>query len=716
MSKHFRYLIIIGWIALSCAVGQLPAAQVSLQWSPATSNADGTALNDLTGYRVYWGAASRAYTSWTNIGSVTQTTVSGLAGGSTSYFAITARNTAGRESAFSPEVSCVSSVPVPPTITAQPLSVTVTAGATAQFTIQASGVPTPGAQWLKNSVAVAGATNFAYVLPPTVLADNGARFACVAINSAGSATSQVAVLTVQSANLYPPQWAPVTNQTVLLGSLVSFVVTATDPDGPSPTLATPVKPAAATFVDNGNGHGTFAWTPTLTSDVGDHSVQFTAYDGLHTSTTAMVFHVSASASTNNPPAGSVTLQWNAATSNLDGTVLSDLAGYRIYWGAASRAYTMLADVGKVTQSIVTGLTAQTACYLAVVSFNARGVESPFSVEVVYTAPASGQAAVAAQSLALVAATPSGATAQAAVTAGATTNIATAGKHVSMDFDGNGRSDPAVFSHTDGTILFQTAASGEPFATSMGDTNWIPCAADFDGDGRTDPAWFVPSNGEWVILLSSQGYAEVSPRPVFGGPDDLPIPVDFDGEGQADLAVFSRSNGTISYRGIQATNTFVTPIGDPSWIPCPADFDGDGRADPAWFVPATGVWHILESSHGYAERSPAPVLGDSSSLPVPADFDGDGKADLAVFSRTTGQISVQESGTGRQWTSVAGASGFVPAVGDYDGDGRADCAWRRPATQDLLVVLTGGNSSSNELVLGPLGGANDWPLAAPVSGW
>ena len=290
----------------------------------------------------------------------------------------------------------------------------------------------------------------------------------------------------------------------------------------------------------------------------------------------------------------------------------------------------------------------------------------------------------------------------------------------MDFDGDRRSDLALCSHADGRILFQRSAANEIVATGIGDTNWIPCAADFDGDGSTDPAWFVPSTCEWIILLSSQAYAEVSPRPVFGEPDDLPIPADFDGEGCANLAVYSKSSGKISYRAMNAQDAFVTTLGDPTWIPCPADFDGDGRTDPAWFDPATGDWHILESSQGYAERSPMPVLGDASCLPVPADFDGDGKADLAVFGRATGKITVQESGTGRQWTTIEGSSGFLPAVGDYDGDGRADCAWRRPATQDLLVVLTGGSSSNRgdgvHLVLGPLGETSDWPLAAPMLGW
>src|SRR5207253_10334187 len=48
---------------------------------------------------------------------------------------------------------------VPPSITQQPMSLTVTQGATAGFTVTASGSPALGYQWFLGSGAVAEATN-----------------------------------------------------------------------------------------------------------------------------------------------------------------------------------------------------------------------------------------------------------------------------------------------------------------------------------------------------------------------------------------------------------------------------------------------------------------------------------------------------------------------------------------------------------------------------
>jgi hypothetical protein len=85
---------------------------------------------------------------------------------------------------------------MPPSITSQPASQTVTAGQTATFIVAASGSAPLTYQWRKNGAVIPGATSPTYTTPATKTADNGAQFTVVVSNSAGSATSNAAALTV----------------------------------------------------------------------------------------------------------------------------------------------------------------------------------------------------------------------------------------------------------------------------------------------------------------------------------------------------------------------------------------------------------------------------------------------------------------------------------------------------------------------------------------
>lgn len=76
----------------------------TLAW---TSNTEG----DLAGYRVYFGAAPRNYQqtrgSGLNAGATPELTVTGLTSGTQYYFAVTAYDRVGNESAYSTEVARV---------------------------------------------------------------------------------------------------------------------------------------------------------------------------------------------------------------------------------------------------------------------------------------------------------------------------------------------------------------------------------------------------------------------------------------------------------------------------------------------------------------------------------------------------------------------------------------------------------------------------------
>ncbi len=109
-----------------------------------------------------------------------------------------------------------------PLITSQPQNATINPGASATFTVGASGPAPLRYQWYFNNAVLNAATNASLTVSNASSANQG-PYVVVVSNNSGSVTSSPAILTVRAA---PTITGPVQQQVVDPGSNVTFTVTA----------------------------------------------------------------------------------------------------------------------------------------------------------------------------------------------------------------------------------------------------------------------------------------------------------------------------------------------------------------------------------------------------------------------------------------------------------------------------------------------------------
>ena len=147
------WLLIVALIARLGAGSVVEGATVALAWDPPTNSADGTLLTDLTGYKVYYGTASRVYPTVIDVGSATTANVTNLPAGVTYFFAATCYDTASNESGFSDEL--VWTPPLP----SVSLTVASAQGGASPGTVT-TNCGTTLSQWVTNSPMANGLTQY----------------------------------------------------------------------------------------------------------------------------------------------------------------------------------------------------------------------------------------------------------------------------------------------------------------------------------------------------------------------------------------------------------------------------------------------------------------------------------------------------------------------------------------------------------------------------
>ncbi len=161
------------------------------------------------------------------------------------------------------------------------------------------------------------------------------------------------------------------SDSILVGSRYSFQPTVTDVPGASFTFAIANQPSWAAF-DAATGRLT--GTPSA-SNIGvyDH-VEISVSDGQgHAALNPFSIAVTTGGTQ------SLTLYWTAPSVNADGSGLTDLAGYHIYYGkSSSQLSTVISVEGAGITSQVLNKLPQGTWYFAVTAFNSDKIESKFS--------------------------------------------------------------------------------------------------------------------------------------------------------------------------------------------------------------------------------------------------------------------------------------------------------------------------------------------------
>ena len=352
-------------------IGGSPASSVTAgqaySFTPTASDRDGQALSFSIVNRPSWATFS------TSTGRLSGTPTSSHVG---SYSGITISVSDGIATTSLPAftVTVAAAPNTPPTISGSPPT-SVTTGQAYGFTPTASD-PDSG-QTLRFGIANPPAwASFDIVtgrLSGTPASTDAGSYGNIVISVSdglASATLPAFTITVAAANRAPTiSGTPAASVTA--GQSWSFQPTASDPDGQTLTFSIVNRPTWASF-DSSTGR--LSGTPS-SSQVGTYSgVTISVSDGSLSASLAP-FAIAVA----DVQLGSATLSWTPPTLNEDGTPITNLRGYRIYYGTSSANLGTVLDIPNagIASAVVENLTAGT-WYFAVKAYNTLNVESSLS--------------------------------------------------------------------------------------------------------------------------------------------------------------------------------------------------------------------------------------------------------------------------------------------------------------------------------------------------
>ena len=166
----------------------------------------------------------------------------------------------------------------------------------------------------------------------------------------------------------PPAVSGTPPRAIAMGQEYVFQPDARDPDRDPLTFAIENRPSWASF----NAKTGRLWGTPAPGDIGSYAnIRISASDGKQSSSLP-AFSIAVVSSA----LGSLTVSWEAPTTNADGSALTDLSGFKIYYGTVRDTLNNVVTIDNpsVNRFVVENLAPGTY-FVAASAFNSRGIES-----------------------------------------------------------------------------------------------------------------------------------------------------------------------------------------------------------------------------------------------------------------------------------------------------------------------------------------------------
>ena len=411
-------------------------------------------------------------------------------------------------------------------------------------------------------------------------------------------------------------------------------------------------------------------------------------------------------------ATSVSLAWNPSAG-------PDIAGYKIYYGAASLTYTNTTDVGNATNATVANLISGTTYFFAATAYDTSGLESDYSAEVVYTNQATVTITNVPPPLPSIALTsPANGD---SYTEPATINLA-------AGVNANGHTITKVQFYNGATLLAEETAA--PYAitwTSVSAGNYSLTALAVYDSGST-----VASSPATVVLVAAGRPVNTPPAisAIVGQTMTANSPqrsvrftIGDTGSDESNLALYASSTNPalLPCTNIILTNSdtnctvklipvpgqtgevdiTITVSNVVSSLTANTTFHLSITEQVAWNLwwqhssGYTALWMMDGTNATKQTRLNAAPAAEGWSIVGTGDFIGDGQTDL-LWQSASGWVALWlMDGTNRtgglHLNTVPVDPGWkVVGTGDFDGDGHTDILWQSASGWVALWLMNGTN--------------------------